>query len=51
MSDQINLTAQPAELRFTIEVKRAETGQVELFDLVGHIQPQEPPTEETPECQ
>lgn len=32
-----NLTAEPGELRLTIEVKRAATGETETFDLVGHI--------------
>lgn len=33
----MNIVGQPGELRFTIEVKRAETGQVETYDLVGYI--------------
>ena len=31
----INLTGQPGELRFTIEIKRAETGVVEKYEAVG----------------
>ena len=41
----IDLTTQPAELRFTIEIVRAATGKTETVELVGHInqqQPQEP---------
>jgi len=50
------LTGQPAEVRMTIEIKRAATGQTEMFDLVGHIEAQEKAAEstdqqETPECQ
>lgn len=53
MSD---LTGQPAELTFRLEIKRAATGQTEVFDMVGHIAPKEQPAEpidqqETPECQ
>lgn len=51
MSDQIALVAQPAEVRFSIEIKRAETGQVEMFDLIGRIETQPEETKETPECQ
>ncbi len=32
-----NLVSEPGELRFTVEVKRATTGETETFDLVGHI--------------
>jgi hypothetical protein len=32
------LNTEPAELRFTIEVKRAETGLVDVYELVGHIE-------------
>jgi hypothetical protein len=35
------LSTEPAELRFTIEVKRAETGEVDVYELVGHILPEE----------
>lgn len=31
------LQGQPAELRFTIEIKRAATGKVERFDLIGKV--------------
>ena len=51
MSEPVNLVAQPAEVRFSIEIKRAETGQVEMFDLVGRIEAQPEETKETPECQ
>ena len=36
MSD---LVGQRGELRATIEIKRAETGRVERFDLVGFVDP------------
>lgn len=29
------LQGQPGELRFTIEVKRAATGKVETFEMIG----------------
>jgi len=32
-----SLLGQTGELRFTVEVKRKETGKVETFDLVGKI--------------
>lgn len=32
-----NLNGQLGELRFTIEVKRAETGEVETYEMVGKI--------------
>ena len=31
------LTTQPAELHFTIDIKRAETGETETVELVGII--------------
>ncbi len=31
------LNGQPGELHFTIEVKRAATGEVETYQLVGKI--------------
>ena len=31
------LKGQPGELRFTIEIKRKETGKVEQYELVGHL--------------
>ena len=34
----MDIQGQPAEVRMTIEVKRAETGQVETFELVGTVQ-------------
>ena len=43
MSD---LTGQPGELRFTVEVKRAATGETETYELIGHIGPDEKPTED-----
>lgn len=37
----MDLSGQPGELRLTIEIKRTETGNVEVFDLVGHITTEE----------
>lgn len=31
------LKAKPGELRFTIEVKRAATGKVETFEMIGRV--------------
>lgn len=31
----IELTGQPGELRMTIEIKRAATGKVDTYELVG----------------
>lgn len=33
----INLAGQIGELRFTVEVKRKETGKVETYELVGFL--------------
>ena len=33
----MNLQGQEGELRFTIEIKRAETGETETVELVGKI--------------
>lgn len=35
------LTGEKAELRFTIDITRAATGETESFELVGTITPQE----------
>lgn len=35
------LGGQPGELRFTIEVKRAATGETETFELVGKVTDEE----------
>jgi hypothetical protein len=35
-----NLQGQPGELRMTIEIKRAATGKVETFEVVGHADPE-----------
>ena len=37
MSD---LKGQPAEVRFTITIKRAATGKVETHEMVGHSDPE-----------
>lgn len=31
------LNGKPGELRFTVEVKRAATGKVETFELIGKV--------------
>jgi hypothetical protein len=33
----INLQGQPGELRFTLQITRKDTGQVEEVELVGRI--------------
>lgn len=33
----MDLSGQLGEIKFTIEIQRAKTGEVETFDLVGHI--------------
>ena len=35
------LKGQPAELRATITIKRAATGKVETYDLVGQATPEQ----------
>jgi hypothetical protein len=32
------LQSAPAEVRFTVSVTRAESGRVETYDMVGHIE-------------
>ena len=31
------LTGPPAELRFTIEITRKATGEVESYEMIGHV--------------
>ena len=38
----INLASQPAELHFTLEIARAETGLKETIEMVGHVIPETP---------
>ncbi len=38
-----DLNTQPAEMRFTLHIKRAATGLTETVEMVGHITP--PPAE------
>lgn len=33
----INLNGQMGEVRLTVEVKRADTGKVEQYELVGYL--------------
>jgi hypothetical protein len=33
----INLSGQMGEVRFSVEVKRADTGKVEQYELVGYL--------------
>jgi len=33
----IELQGQKAELRFTLEITRKETGKVEQYELIGHL--------------
>lgn len=35
------LKTEPAELRFTLEITRKETGKTEVVEMVGHIIKQE----------
>jgi hypothetical protein len=34
------LSGQPAELRFTLEITRAATGLTETVEMVGHVIPE-----------
>lgn len=45
------LNTEPAELHFTIEIKRKDTGKIETFDMIGHVIPNPEPEiiEETKE--
>jgi hypothetical protein len=36
----MELEGPPAELRFTLTIKRAATGKVETFEMVGHSDPE-----------
>jgi hypothetical protein len=39
------LTTQPAEVKFTLEITRAATGEKEIVEMVGHIVAQDEQTE------
>ena len=41
-----DLTGQPGELHFTVQVKRAATGETKTYELIGHIGQTEQPTED-----
>lgn len=43
----IDLTGQPGELHFTVQVKRAATGETETYELIGHIGQTEQPEQPT----
>jgi hypothetical protein len=50
----INLQTQPAELRITLEIKRAATGKTETVELIGHVpkeQAWQSPIQPQPETQ
>ncbi len=50
----IDLKSQPAELRITLEIKRAATGKTETVELIGHVpkeQAWQSPTAQQPETQ
>ena len=36
----IEIKGQPGELRFTVEIKRKDTGAVETYEMVGHADPE-----------
>jgi len=36
----VQLTPEPGELRATIHIKRKETGKVEMYEIVGHKDPE-----------
>lgn len=38
----MDLLSQPAEITFTLTIKRAATGLVETYHMVGHIAPSAP---------
>lgn len=38
-----DLTSQPAEIHFTLEITRAATGLTETVEMVGHIAPEPKP--------
>ena len=42
----MELKSRPAVLRATIQIKRAATGTVEEYEIVGHAEPTEPQTDE-----
>lgn len=35
------MTAEPGEVRMTVQIKRKDTGKVETFDVVGRCTPKE----------
>lgn len=44
------LKGQVGELRFSIEIKRKATGQVEKYDLIGKVLPEETLEEQQHGC-
>ena len=43
------LQGQPGELRFAIEIKRAATGKIEKYDLIGRIDNGRNPLDRSPQ--
>lgn len=41
-----DLQGQIGELRMTVEITRKETGKVEIFELIGHVMPEEEESKE-----
>lgn len=46
MNETPELNGQPGELSFTLSITRAATGETEHVQMVGHIVPPKPETEE-----
>jgi hypothetical protein len=46
----IELQGRPGELRFTLQIKRAATGETETVEMVGHLLPADE-TQELKEAQ
>ena len=42
LSEENKVEAQPAVVRMTVEIKRANTGKVETYELVGTEEPAKP---------
>lgn len=51
MVDGNNLVGQTGEVRMTIQITRAATGEVEEYDLVGTAEIEENEETETPETE
>lgn len=51
MSEENKAEANPAVVRMTVEIKRAKTGQVDTYELVGVEEPAKPDEQQSKESE